>query len=91
MAELRLLFRGACFGDVANDSTSRGANKENEKASTGKICLVNSAGQVVRMEKLEPGENKFKISHLDNLPTGTYYLCFVSQDNKVALQKVVKQ
>ena len=62
-----------------------------EKASTGKICLVNSAGQVVRMEKLEPGENKFKISHLDNLPTGTYYLCFVSQDNKVALQKVVKQ
>lgn len=58
-----------------------------EKPPTGKVCLVNSAGQVVRMEKMETGENKFKLNHLDNLLPGTYYLCFVSKDNKVVLQK----
>lgn len=62
-----------------------------EPAGSGILSLVNTDAQVVRSEKILSGKKEFNINQLDDIPSGTYYLCFVSNNKKIAMQKVVKQ
>ena len=62
-----------------------------EPAGSGILSLVNTDAQVVRSEKILSGKKEFNINQLDDIPSGTYYLCFVSNNKKISMQKVVKQ
>ncbi|HRH65737.1 MAG TPA: T9SS type A sorting domain-containing protein [Bacteroidia bacterium] len=61
-----------------------------EQPSGGTVCLVNVAAQVVHSEKIQKNNKVLDIGRLDNIPPGIYYLCFVSNDKKVLMQKVMK-
>ena len=51
-------------------------------------CLVNSAAKVVRCPKFQSAKKIFNMDELENIPSGSYYLCFVSGDNTVLMKKL---
>lgn len=62
-----------------------------EETKNGALCLVNSSAKVVRCQKIQSAKKIFNMDELENIPSGSYYLCFVSGDNTVLMKKLFKE
>jgi TonB-dependent SusC/RagA subfamily outer membrane receptor len=80
------------FSVYPNPASRSGAiNIKLPEQVTGKIEIINAAGQVVKTENLSTDQVVYASIHLDNASAGTYFVRFTTVYHKTFTQKLVVQ